>query len=405
MCLKEALMKQFPIVFCVGALLFAGGLHCTDAFAQNSPDVLSAIPLEFEPVFVLNVPQMVQSPLYSRIQREQQQPLSAITNSLIALSKSTGLDLARDVSSLVMAGWEKGRVPLMIAAGSFEEQKIRSYMQSMTSPVTQQYKGTELMISPTAMGIAFLDRKGIAYGDLEQLRALVDARAGARKSIMSNPEMASLISVARTDETLWFVGLSDVALQTISIPLSLAGNPLRNEIQSLTGAVSITDAIVGKVAVTVKNPESAVKIAEMMGKNALSAGITIDQEGRHIGFSLNFGLELLDKLASANAKSLTSKRDVKQPVPVFQPMPPYTDEAKKAGIEGNIALSVIIRKDGTPERIRVIKGLGYGLDESAVKTVMGWRFMPALVDGEPVEMQAGIQVTFRLPGFQMKQKK
>jgi TonB family protein len=396
-------MKLVHIIFCFNALLFAGALHCTNVFAQNPPDVLGSIPLEYEPVFVLNVPQLVQSPLYSRLEHEQQQPLRVITNSLTSLSKATGLDPATDVSFLVVAAWKTGRIPLTIAVGSFEERKVRSYMQSVAALVPQQYKGTELIIFPTAMGVAFLDRKEMAYGDMEQLKALIDARAGEKQSILSNPELASLIGSIHSKDALWFVGLSDITLQAFSVPLSLAGNPLRTEIQSVSGTVSITNAIAGKISVAASNSESAAKIAQTLEKDALPAGISIDQVGRYIGFSLNFGPELLDKLASAKPRN--SGRNIKQPVPVFQPMPPYTDEAKKAGIQGTVSLSIIICKDGRPDTIRIIKGLGYGLDEIAIKTVMTWRFNPALVDGEPVDTQANVQVNFWLPGPQMKQKK
>ena len=46
---------------------------------------------------------------------------------------------------------------------------------------------------------------------------------------------------------------------------------------------------------------------------------------------------------------------------------------------------------------RVIRGLGYGLDESAINTVATkWRFKPGSLNGRPVDVQANIEVTFRL---------
>jgi TonB family protein len=88
---------------------------------------------------------------------------------------------------------------------------------------------------------------------------------------------------------------------------------------------------------------------------------------------------------------------VKAPRAIAQPMAPYTEEARKARIEGIVALQVVIRKDGTVDSFRVIKGLGYGLDESAIKTIAAkWRFEPATLKGAPVDVQANIEMRFRI---------
>jgi len=63
------------------------------------------------------------------------------------------------------------------------------------------------------------------------------------------------------------------------------------------------------------------------------------------------------------------------PKPIVMPNPNYTEEARKARIEGVVLLEVIIRANGTVDSFRVVKGLGYGLDESAINTVASkWRF-------------------------------
>jgi periplasmic protein TonB len=82
---------------------------------------------------------------------------------------------------------------------------------------------------------------------------------------------------------------------------------------------------------------------------------------------------------------------------VTTPMPPYTDEARRAGIEGIMVLQAIIRKNGTVTDVKVIKGLGYGLDESAVNTIVArWRFHPGTLNGEPVDVIASEEVRFRM---------
>lgn len=89
--------------------------------------------------------------------------------------------------------------------------------------------------------------------------------------------------------------------------------------------------------------------------------------------------------------------NVKVPRAIVQPMPSYTDEARANRIEGIIVLQVMVRKDGTATVTKVLKGLGYGLDQSAISTIeKRWRFEPGTNYGEPVDVQANIEVRFRL---------
>ena len=88
---------------------------------------------------------------------------------------------------------------------------------------------------------------------------------------------------------------------------------------------------------------------------------------------------------------------VTAPVAIYQPLPLYTEEARKARVEGIVLIQAVIRKDGSVDSFRVIRGLGYGLDESAINTIATkWRFRPGAMHGVPVDVQANIEVTFRL---------
>jgi TonB family protein len=88
---------------------------------------------------------------------------------------------------------------------------------------------------------------------------------------------------------------------------------------------------------------------------------------------------------------------VKSPEPLLQPLPDYTEQARRARAEGIVLIQGIIRKDGRVDSLRVLRGLGYGLDESAIKTIAAkWRFKPATLNGVPVDVLANIEVAFRL---------
>ena len=89
---------------------------------------------------------------------------------------------------------------------------------------------------------------------------------------------------------------------------------------------------------------------------------------------------------------------VSLPKATFSPTPEYTTQAAKKKIEGTVLLSLIVLPDGTPRNVAVSKGLGYGLDEQAVKAVSTWRFQPAVrqSDGEAVPISITIETTFHV---------
>ena len=82
---------------------------------------------------------------------------------------------------------------------------------------------------------------------------------------------------------------------------------------------------------------------------------------------------------------------------VYCPQPPYTEEARKARFQGTVLLQVLILPDGRSSEARVIRGVGMGLDESALQTVRTWRFKPMIGPGNrPVPVETTIEVTFHL---------
>jgi periplasmic protein TonB len=87
---------------------------------------------------------------------------------------------------------------------------------------------------------------------------------------------------------------------------------------------------------------------------------------------------------------------ISAPKPIATPDPEYTDEARRAKIQGTCILWLIVGADGHPRDIRVVRGLGYGLDAKALETVKQWRFEPAQKSGTPVNVQVSVEVVFRL---------
>lgn len=86
---------------------------------------------------------------------------------------------------------------------------------------------------------------------------------------------------------------------------------------------------------------------------------------------------------------------VSPPTPIFKVEPEYSEEARKAKIEGTMVLAIIVDQEGRPRNIRVVQSLGMGLDEKAIEAVSKWRFRPARKDGKAVAVHANVEVNFR----------
>jgi protein TonB len=61
----------------------------------------------------------------------------------------------------------------------------------------------------------------------------------------------------------------------------------------------------------------------------------------------------------------------------YCPYPTYSDDARQAKVQGSVTLRVLVGADGRAQNVRIIKGIGFGLDERAIETVRNWRFIPA----------------------------
>jgi protein TonB len=74
----------------------------------------------------------------------------------------------------------------------------------------------------------------------------------------------------------------------------------------------------------------------------------------------------------------------------------YTEDARRRNITGDVLLEIVIRRDGTVGTVRVLQGLGGGLDERATYAVRQWRFSPARRKGTPVDVLVEVAVEFTL---------
>jgi protein TonB len=112
------------------------------------------------------------------------------------------------------------------------------------------------------------------------------------------------------------------------------------------------------------------------------------------------GSALLAQANAGNAGGGGSKQfspGDQPPKVIQQSEPEYTKEALEAKYERFVMLTAMITVDGIASEIKVVKGLGVGLDEKAIECLQTWRFTPAMRNGEQTPVKATVEIRFKLP--------
>jgi periplasmic protein TonB len=87
---------------------------------------------------------------------------------------------------------------------------------------------------------------------------------------------------------------------------------------------------------------------------------------------------------------------VSAPVLIYSVDPEFSEEARKAKAAGHVMVGLWVDEKGLPTHVRVVRGLGMGLDEKAVEAVKQYRFRPSMENGKPVTVSMNIDVMFQI---------
>jgi TonB family protein len=84
------------------------------------------------------------------------------------------------------------------------------------------------------------------------------------------------------------------------------------------------------------------------------------------------------------------------PQVIYSVDPEFSDEARRAKYQGICVVELVVDAQGNPQRVRVIRLLGMGLDEKAVEAVRQYKFKPAQYQGKAVPVDISVEVNFRI---------
>src|SRR5580700_6256489 len=106
-----------------------------------------------------------------------------------------------------------------------------------------------------------------------------------------------------------------------------------------------------------------------------------------------------DVAAPPSARSYAAPTATAPGVPaeiISKPTPVYTQEARSLRIQGEVLLEVVLQASGNLQVLRVVRGLGHGLDDNAVKAAEQIRFKPATKNGQPADSTVVLHIIFQL---------
>ena len=169
--------------------------------------------------------------------------------------------------------------------------------------------------------------------------------------------------------------------------VAMAGaRPLERRIASLLQP----DANRARVSRRIAFAVAAIGVAAVLPVAAVTAGGAMDVNVRTV--ALPVALRTFTAPGPEPATPMVRGSQVEE----YTTPPLYSDEARRRGVEGIVTLAFRVGQDGQVSRARVLKGLGFGLDQNALVALRQWRFRPGQRLGTPAAVDAEVDIEFNL---------
>ena len=143
-------------------------------------------------------------------------------------------------------------------------------------------------------------------------------------------------------------------------------------------------------------PDFGVSLAGGGGSGPALGGLGGAGGGNGVGNGQGNGVETTHRVLAPASKADTCDEPQKKPRPLSVPQPAYTDDARAAGISGRVRVEITVDDRGHVSRVRVLEGLGHGLDEAALAAARAATFEAATRCGKPVHATFTVAMRFSL---------
>ena len=237
-------------------LMFAATAHAGDGTAA-----LSMVPKDSMMVLSVNVDRLKGSPLYASAMAKVMAEPDA-KGMISKLKADAGFDVEKDISTLVVSippDVDSSQNFLIIAEGKFNEQKIVAALGNEGAKVTSvKHANATYHEIDGQGGVAFMGNVAV-FGTKDMVKAALSAKAGQADSIHAHPTMSKLVKSVDTNKDLWVsFELPD------SLKKSMGGNPMINDLKSVTASVDIKSGLGLLVSIDTASDATATNLAQMM---------------------------------------------------------------------------------------------------------------------------------------------
>lgn len=254
-----------------------------------------------------------------------------------------------------------------------------------------------VMIIAITIPIACSDMQHSSYVELEELETATLGLDNATMTI-NGLEQDAIPGMSSTGVAAFFINAGDFGVFKIA-PRKFEGGIPSGRIIGNTVDFTINEL---KVMITSKNnilssiQEAEVWVEHYPNKySGFSHGITSADE------SLSDYLSIYEQSDLGNDKDDLFVVVEEMPKLIgglqsLQSKIEYPEQAKKMGIEGRVTLTFIVDEDGNVENPMIVRGIGGGADEEALRAVKEVKFTPGLQRGKAVRVKYTLPVVFRL---------
>jgi hypothetical protein len=233
-------------VVALGVMVALGALYFDSARAAVGPLPGEGLVLPADTQFVMgfDVQQLVASPVWERYaSRPSMRP-----EALQQLEKWTGLDPARDIDQIVVAGrgaaGKKQPQPLVMAMGHFDLKKLGFTLDQAEEGTTSEFEGATLFTMEKkgeSSSLALLDARTLLFGPTERVETVVASRSRGETPLEQNKELLELVASVKPGSTFWMVGdQSLLAGMPQGIPAPGMGGPGGTAAMNLPPLQSLT---------------------------------------------------------------------------------------------------------------------------------------------------------------------
>jgi hypothetical protein len=195
------------VVVVLGVMAGLGALWLDPARAAVGPMPGEALVLPADARFVMgfDVKRFAASPFYARFAAQRGMKPEALRE----LEEKTGLDPARDVDRIVIAGTGRG-IGLALVTGRFDLYKLGRALETGGKAKGYRHEGLSLYAfgeeGGRASALAFLDETSLLFGEKDRVEAAAASRVRGDAPFKGNAVLVGLLEKVRPGSTFWMVG-------------------------------------------------------------------------------------------------------------------------------------------------------------------------------------------------------